>query len=138
VTFGKSTSDATVSDKQTMAQAMVDNLTAMKSASSIPPLEKTDDLLNQRVAQELDYAGRLLETVEKDLAKRGVRGPIVDLIGETEQMLNDLSGVVDAKDRCAGIERIEAPNMKRRLLRRDLGGQSLVCKQVPPVQADEV
>jgi hypothetical protein len=121
MTFGRA--GTPLSDEQAIAA----NLAAMKARASIPALEKTDDLLSQRVSEELNYAGRLLEAVEADLTKRGVRGPIVDLIGETEQMLSDLSGVVDAKDRCAGIERIEAPNMKRRMMRRDLNGKGLVC-----------
>ena len=133
MSFGKAISGGTPLDSYEIERMNVDNLAAIKARHSVLPLEKTEDLLSQRVSEELDYAGRVLEGIENELSKGGVGGSVIARLEETEQILSDLSNIVDAKDRCKGVERVGAPEMKRRLLRRGIDGKSSVCK--PPKSA---
>lgn len=127
MSFGKAITGGAPINAHEVGRMNVDHLAAVKARHTEIPLEKTEDLLNQRVSEELDYSGRVLEGVENELSKRGVGGSVIARLEETEQILNDLSNIVDAKDRCAGIDRVKAPDMKRRLLRSDFDGKSLVC-----------
>jgi hypothetical protein len=127
MTFGKAIAGGAPMDQIELGRMKVDHLASMKAKLTVRPLEKTDDLLSKRVSEELVYAGRLLETVETELAQRGTGKQTIARLEETGQMLTDLSNIVDAKDRCAGIERVEVPDMKRRLLRRGVDGGSRVC-----------
>ena len=47
------------------AQSTTANLAAMKAQSNLPPLEKTDDLLSQRVSEELDRTGHAVRVVSE-------------------------------------------------------------------------
>lgn len=127
MSFGKAISGGTPIGADEITRMNVEHLTALKARLALPSLEQTDDLLNQRVAEELDYTRRLLESVEAELVRRGIAAPTIARVEEAEQMLTDLSSIVDAKDRCAGVQRAATPNLKKRLLRRGLDGKATVC-----------
>lgn len=96
------------------------------------PLARTEDVLSARLAEELDYARRLLEGI----GDRLVADPVVlqkhtdalqgfDVIG---QLLGHLSAIVVAADRDAAVERIGMQELKTRLTRAPLK---------PPVAAEQ-
>ena len=85
------------------------------------PLQPTDDLIESRLAEEIEYAQRLLEAV----GDRFVCDPLVlqrhqttmqsfDIIG---QLLGHLSNVVGAKDKAEAINRIGMQELRSRLKR---------------------
>ena len=138
MTFGKAISGGTSIDADEVARMQVDDLMAAKARWIVTPLEKTDDILSQRVSEELDYTKRLLETVETRLAGCGASGAAIAQVEEAEEMLGDLSKIVDAKDRCAAVDRVKTPSLKRRLLRRDVDGESSVCRSVASTSEAEI
>ena len=82
----------------------------------------TDDVLNLRLAEELDYARRMLDQLGDDLAtdmgvvmRHSVALQAVDIVG---QMLGHIAAVVRSGEREASVERIGMGDLKARLLRR--------------------
>jgi hypothetical protein len=87
-----------------------------------PDIPLTDDPLSHRLADELDYARRLIEQMGDALAadptviaRHVVTLQAVDVVG---QMLGHLAGVVRASDRAAMVDRIGMGDLKARLQRR--------------------
>lgn len=90
------------------------------------PLPPSADALDRRIAEEIDYARRILEAMGDRLASDGV---IVarhaatlqgfDLVG---QMLGHLAAVVGTADRGEAIGRIGMEDLRARLRRRSLNG----------------
>lgn len=87
-----------------------------------PDIPPTDDPLSHRLADELDYARRLIEQMGDALsadptviARHVVTLQAVDVVG---QMLGHLANIVRASDRAAMVERIGMGDLKARLQRR--------------------
>ena len=87
-----------------------------------PDIPLTDDLLAHRLADELDYARRLIEQMGDALsadptifARHVVTLQSVDVVG---QMLGHIASVVRSSDRSAMVERIGMGDLKARLQRR--------------------
>ncbi len=86
----------------------------------VPPLAKTPTLLNARLADELDYINRLLESVGDQLVadpvmlqRYGVALQSFDLIG---QMIGHISNIVSAANPEAAVARVGIEDMRTRLL----------------------
>ena len=91
----------------------------------LPPLVPTDDELRLRLAEELDYARRMLEVMGDELAANPVvvmrhtaSLQSVDIVG---QILGHIATVVRTEDPLEAVERIGMCELKARLTRRSLG-----------------
>ena len=89
-----------------------------------PPLEPSDDVLMLRLAEELEYARRMLDQMGDELAadmavvmRHSVALQSVDIVG---QMLGHIANVVRALDSEAAVERIGMCDLKARLTRKGL------------------
>lgn len=116
------------------AQARVDRIAAeaRRSAAPVvrltplaqPPLAPSPKLLEQRVAEELAYARRLLDSMGNKLSQdtgvlsrhtRTLQG--FDVVG---QMLDGLASVVGVADKDEAIERLGMEDLRNRLRRGGL------------------
>lgn len=91
------------------------------TAAPPPPLEPTEDLVETRLAEEIEYARRMLEAV----GDRLIADPILlnrhectlqsfDIIG---QLLGHLAKVTGSKDKLEAINRIGMQELRARLCR---------------------
>ena len=87
-------------------------------------LAPTDNPLLLRIAEEIEYARRMLDTMGDALssdstviARHAVQLQSVDIIG---QMLGHLATVVQSSDPAGAVERIGMAELKARLSRRAL------------------
>ena len=90
-----------------------------------PDLRPTDDLLRLRLAEELDYARRLLALMGEELAgdapvvvRHGQTLQSIDIVG---QMIGHVAAVVRSCDPPGAVERIGMAEMKSRLTRGSIG-----------------
>jgi hypothetical protein len=94
-----------------------------------PPLPAamipTDDRLRQRLAEELEYARRMLDIMGDALAsdgavvvRHGTSLQSVDIVG---QMLGHIANVVRSSDPEGAVELIGMAELKARLQRRSIG-----------------
>jgi hypothetical protein len=110
--------------------AQVPGSPARKSIRRDPPprppvVPPTDDVLSLRLAEELDYARRILETMGNDLsndpmviARHMVALQSVDVIS---QLLGHVANVVRSSQPSAAAEQIGMVELKARLTRRSIG-----------------
>ena len=101
-----------------------------KSIRRDPPpmpaaLVPTDDRLRQRLAEELEYARRMLDIMGDALAsdgavvvRHGTSLQSVDIVG---QMLGHIANVVRSSDPDGAVELIGMAELKARLQRRSIG-----------------
>ena len=89
-----------------------------------PPLQLTDEVLYLRLAEELDYARRMLDEMGDELAadmgvvmRHSVALQSVDIVG---QMLGHIANVVRALDPEAAVDRIGMCDLKARLTHKSL------------------
>jgi hypothetical protein len=89
-----------------------------------PAIPQTDNVLNLRLAEELDYARRILETMGNDLsndplviARHMVALQSVDVIG---QLLGHIANVVRSSEPPATVDQIGMVELKARLTRRSI------------------
>ena len=92
---------------------------------SPPPLVPTDDVLRLRLAEELDYARRLLDLMGDALsadpvvvARHMTSLQSLDIVG---QMLGHLATVTRSSDPGEAVERIGMSDLKARLKRKSVG-----------------
>ena len=85
----------------------------------VAPLAKSPTLLNTRLADELDYINRLLESVGDQLVadpvmlqRHGVALQSFDLIG---QMIGHISNIIAAANPQAAVARVGIEDMRNRL-----------------------
>lgn len=92
-----------------------------------PPLPKalipTDDRLQLRIAEELEYARRMLDAMGDVLStdslivtRHGRSLQSIDIIG---QMIGHIAGVIRSSDPAGAVERIGMAELKARLTRRE-------------------
>ena len=86
-----------------------------------PPIAPTDDVLMLRLAEEIDYARRILDQMGDALCADMtvvMRHPValqsIDVVG---QMLGQIANVVRAGDQPTAVERIGMSDLKARLTR---------------------
>lgn len=86
-----------------------------------PVLQPTDEVLNLRLAEELEYARRMLDTMGDELAadmgvviRHGMALQNVDIVG---QMLGHIANVIRSSDPDGAVDRIGMCDLKARLLR---------------------
>lgn len=91
-------------------------------SDSAPPPASTDNVLRLRLADEIDYARRMLAALGDELsndapvvARHGTALQSVDLVA---QVLGHLAAVVRAEDAEQAVERIGMAELKARLKRR--------------------
>lgn len=93
----------------------------LRDVTPPPPLEPTEDLVEERLAEEIEYARRMLDAVSDHL----IADPIIlarhqntlqsfDIIG---QLLGHLAKVTGSKDKAEAINRIGMQELRSRLLR---------------------
>ena len=89
-----------------------------------PPPAPTDDVLSLRLAEELEYARRMLDTMGDELSadaavvmRHSMALQSVDIIG---QMLGHIANVVRSSDPKESVERIGMGDLKNRLTRKSL------------------
>lgn len=87
-------------------------------------IPQTEDLLLLRLAEEVDYARRMLEQMGDELSadmavvvRHSVALQSVDIIG---QMLGRIANVVRSSDRSGSVDRIGMCDLKARLVRKAL------------------
>ena len=124
--FGKAVFGGTPVSEADVRQMSAERLRKLKEQLARP--ERTDDVLDQRLAEELAYTKRLLELAEHELRRRGAPATVVGSLSEAETVIEDVAGVVEAKDRCAGVEQT-SPAVKRRLLRGGMDGDRPICRR---------
>lgn len=90
-----------------------------------PEPEQTDDVLRLRLAEELDFARRLIEALgdelSADVAVVMRHGFSLQSIDRAAQMLGHVANVVRCSVPEAAVERIGMAEMKARLKRKSLG-----------------
>jgi hypothetical protein len=93
--------------------------------AQLPPLVPTDDQLLQRLAEELEFARRMIEAMGDALSaditvitRHAVALQSIDIAG---QMLGHVATVVRSRDRNDAVERIGMGDLKARLTRKSLG-----------------
>jgi hypothetical protein len=89
-----------------------------------PPLVPTTDQLRLRIAEEIEYARRMLDSMGDELCgdaailvRHGSALQAVDVVG---QMLGQIATVIRCIDQEAAVERIGNSEMKGRLKRRSV------------------
>lgn len=94
-------------------------------AAPPPPPPATDDRLLLRLAEELDYARRMMDAMGDDLCadpavvmRHSVSLQSVDIVG---QMLGHIANVVRSSRREDSVELIGMCDLKARLTRRSVG-----------------
>jgi hypothetical protein len=102
-------------------QARDGRLPLLREVERITPLELTDNVIESRLSQEIEYAQRLLEAVgdcfvsDPDILERHeTTMQSFDIIG---QLLGHLAKVVGAKDKQEAINRIGMQELRSRLKR---------------------
>ena len=101
------------------------HLPLLHRVACIEPLEPTGDVIELRLAEEIDYAQRLLEAV----GDRLVSDPLILERHETTlqsfdiiaQLLGHLSKVVGSSDKLEAIDRIGMQELRARLKRPPVG-----------------
>jgi hypothetical protein len=102
-------------------QARDNKLPLLHEVERIKPLEPTNDIIESRLSQEIEYAQRLLEAVgdcfvsDPDILERHeTTMQSFDIIG---QLLGHISKVIGAKDKREAINRIGTQELRSRLKR---------------------
>ncbi len=120
--FGKAVAGGTPLTPEEMALATRDQLSDMKARLGRPASARTGDSLMLRLAEELDYAHRLLEGVEAEMERRAALGdgPLRRQVSDADRIIEDVAAIVAAGDRRAAIANVRSDEMRRRLLRGSL------------------
>lgn len=121
-TFGKAVAGGTPLTDAELARAASDQIAEMKMRLSRPAPMRTMDILMLRLAEELDYAHRLLDGVEAEMERRAGLGdgPLRRQVAEANAILEDVAAIVAADDREAAIAYARSESVRRRLLRGSL------------------
>lgn len=96
-----------------------------------PPLALSSELLDRRIAEEIDYAKRLLEAMGDQLVGDALvlarHGTTLQGFDKLAQTLGHLATVVGAADRAAAVDRIGAADLRGRIQRQTLRATSFVA-----------
>lgn len=86
-------------------------------------LEKSDDAIDLRLAEELKSAKRLVESVQDEVGHGSDQAKRLDA---AEDLIEDIAEIIEAKDDCEAIAQSD-DDLKRRLLRRSIDGHGTKC-----------
>ena len=109
---------------ETMARDQLQSL--RDSFAAKPQIAKTDDLISQRLAEELRLVSRMIEMVENRVSKQAAQE-----LERAEDAIDDLADVVEADDKCDAVGTID-PDLARRITRRSLDGSAAPCDNRRP------
>lgn len=120
--FGKAVAGGTPLSAEEMALSVSNQIAEMKERLARPAPTLTEDPLMLRLAEELDYAHRLLEGVEAEMERRAALGdgPLRRQVSEADRIVTDVAEIIAAGDRRAAIASVRSDDMRRRLLRSSL------------------
>lgn len=97
---------------------------------SEPPLAASADIVERRLAEEIDYARRLLVSMGERLANDATviarHASTLQGFDVVAQMLGHLGSVVGAEDRGAAIDRIGMADLRGRIRRRAIVDDGIV------------
>lgn len=123
------TAQARCDDIQVAARLAPGDRIRRGSLTPIAPIVPSTDLLDRRLAEEIDYARRLLQAMGERLAGDGTMLArhastlqAFDVVGQT---LGYLSGVVGAADRDQAIDAIGMEDLRSRIRRRSLAEDAI-------------
>ncbi|RDC60581.1 hypothetical protein HME9302_01793 [Alteripontixanthobacter maritimus] len=129
--YAKAISGGTPIDDDEMERLAQTHLQALRE--SFRPqivVEKSQDVMEHRLAEELRLVARMLDLVEQELRDKGnTRG--ADEIQRSEDAIEDLAEMVEADDRCDALENIDS-DRARRLTRRSFDGTGGPCDNRRP------
>ncbi|TMM48848.1 hypothetical protein [Qipengyuania marisflavi] len=131
---GKAISGGTPLDSAEIESLATTHLSALREAMRRPEVEKSGDVLDQRLGEELRLVQRMLEMIEADMRRRGDK-IAADAIEQSEEAIEDLADIVEAEDRCDAIATADE-DMARRMTRRSLDGGAVPCDNRRPVPAE--
>lgn len=113
--------DLTPAELQRLSVSQLEDL---RSAFSIrQPTARSDDAIDQRLAEELRSAKRLIESLEDELFRRGQSDKRLEA---AEDIIEDVASVVEAENDCDAIAGT-SDDFKRRVLRRSIDGKGTRC-----------
>lgn len=125
--YGKAVSGGNPITEEQARSLEAEHLHALREHyRSKTPFTPSNNVLDQRVAEEMELVQRQLELVQSELKRRGFGGTLAERLEKAEDALDDLADIVGADDKCEGIARA-APELKRRLNRRALDGRPSPC-----------
>ncbi|QTD55993.1 hypothetical protein [Parasphingorhabdus cellanae] len=125
--FGKAVSGGTPVTEDEIRKMRIDDLLTLRESFSKPKQKKSDDPVDQRVSEELDFAKRLLEIIEAEIEARGMPASTVKKLERVEDMLEDLSDIVESDDKCESVKAAKSEDLSRRMQRSDLYGKNPIC-----------
>ncbi len=114
----------TEAELETLARDQLEVL--RQSFSAKPNVEKTDDVLSLRLAEELRLVSRMLELVENRVSPAAAKE-----IETAEDAIDDLADIVEAEDPCDALENVGS-DLARRITRRSLDGSGGPCDNRRP------
>lgn len=123
--FGKAVAGGTPLGEAELTAAEKQRLEALYDRLRRP--QQTEDVLDQRLAEELEYSQRLIEIVVLELTRRGGVPHIVRQLADAKAVVGDVAKVVGAYDRCEGVA-LASNDLKRRLMRESTGNDPL-CRR---------
>ena len=102
-----------------------DTLRQLKDSFVKADVGRTQDVLSQRLAEELRLVSRMLDMLKEENRRSG-RVQAAKSLHRAEEAVDDVADVVEADDRCAALDDIDN-DMARRLTRRSLYGEAGPC-----------
>lgn len=124
--FGKAIDGGTPLTQEELDKLAADQIAALKQ--SLVPFkrpEKSDDVLDQRLSEELRLAQRILEMLESEARRRGDT-EAANALDKAEDAIEDVADIIEADDRCEAIETVD-DDMARRLTRKSIDGEPGPC-----------
>ena len=122
--FGKSIFGGREMTPEELQRIPQEELEAIRGRYTLPePVEKTSDTIDQRLAEELQSAKRMVEAVKNELDRRSAKFAVLD---EADDLVEDVANIIEAADECEAISKTD-PDLRRRLTRRSLNGDGTRC-----------
>ena len=122
--FGKSIFGGRELSPEELRRIPQEELEAVRGRYIAPePVERTSDTIDQRLAEELHTAKRMVEAVKDELDRRSAQYNNLD---EADDLIEDIAKIIDAADDCEAIGKTD-PDLRRRLTRRSLDGKGTRC-----------
>ncbi|WP_336986099.1 hypothetical protein [Altererythrobacter aquiaggeris] len=121
--FSKAFSGGRAVTQEDIRALPAQQLSAMREFFRKPDLERTDDVIEQRLSEDLEGVKRMLENLDHELNGRADLCRQLDHAGDA---IEDIADIVGAADKCEAIGQSD-DEMKRRILRRSLDGSGMPC-----------
>ncbi len=126
--FGKSIFGGRELSAEELQRIPQEELEAIRGRYTVPePVEKTSDAIDLRLAEELQTAKRMVESVKAELDRRSSQHDVLD---RADDLIEDVAEIIEAANECEAIEKTD-PDLRRRLTRRSLDGAGTRCDNHP-------